>query len=80
MKECLNLFSNTKMYVVVTDVCALINNSNNTPNKCKNVKIIYIFHTMCTCWFFILIDMCCTLRIQQKKTVHSLKSEFKRLS
>jgi len=32
------------MYAVVIDVCALINNSYNTPNKCKNVKIIYISH------------------------------------
>lgn len=41
MKECLNLFNNTMMYVVVTDVCALINNSYNTPNKCKNVKFFF---------------------------------------
>ena len=40
------------MYVVVIDVRALINKSYNTPNKCKNVIIIYIFiYLYLTCAF-----------------------------
>jgi hypothetical protein len=40
------------MYVVVIDVCALINNSYNNPTNAKMLKLYtYIFNT-CICWFY----------------------------